>query len=144
MIILFQAPRTILYRLDAPSSFPHSRFTVMQIPIPTQTNTILTISCQNVLLTDITTPSFPSAQDREVALVSRKHIFSNRINWSNFIFTGRKYAMLKLKILLSHLLRNFKVVSDVREKDFQLQADIILKRADGFRIRLEPRKKVSA
>lgn len=52
--------------------------------------------------------------------------------------------MLKLKILLSHLLRNFKVVSDVREKDFQLQADIILKRADGFRIRLEPRKKVSA
>ena len=55
---------------------------------------------------------------------------------------GRKYAMLKLKILLSTILRNFRVISDVPEKDFKLQADIILKRADGFRIRLEPRNKV--
>jgi cytochrome P450 family 4 len=38
-------------------------------------------------------------------------------------------------------LRNFKVYSDVPEDDYRLQADIILKRADGFMIRLEPRKK---
>ncbi|XP_045479100.1 cytochrome P450 4g15-like [Harmonia axyridis] len=57
---------------------------------------------------------------------------------------GRKYAMLKLKILLSHLLRNFRIVSDVPEADYKLQADIILKREDGFRIKLEPRKKVAA
>ncbi|XP_015180681.1 PREDICTED: cytochrome P450 4g15 [Polistes dominula] len=56
---------------------------------------------------------------------------------------GRKYAMLKLKILLSTILRNFRVVSDVQEKDFRLQADIILKRAEGFPIRLEPRKPVA-
>jgi cytochrome P450 family 4 len=56
-------------------------------------------------------------------------------------FTGRKYALLKLKILLSTILRNFKVYSDVKEDDYRLQADIILKRADGFMIRLEPRKK---
>ncbi|XP_055637950.1 cytochrome P450 4g15-like [Toxorhynchites rutilus septentrionalis] len=52
---------------------------------------------------------------------------------------GRKYAMLKLKVLLSTILRNYRVVSDLKESDFKLQADIILKRTDGFRIRLEPR-----
>ncbi|XP_037028673.1 cytochrome P450 4g15-like [Bradysia coprophila] len=52
---------------------------------------------------------------------------------------GRKYAMLKLKILLSTIIRNFKVTSDISEDDFQLQGDIILKRADGFRIKLENR-----
>ncbi|XP_012279668.1 cytochrome P450 4g15 [Orussus abietinus] len=53
---------------------------------------------------------------------------------------GRKYAMLKLKIILSTILRNFRVHSDIKESDFRLQADIILKRAEGFKIRLEPRK----
>uniref|UniRef100_A0A1A9WN03 Cytochrome P450 n=1 Tax=Glossina brevipalpis TaxID=37001 RepID=A0A1A9WN03_9MUSC len=53
---------------------------------------------------------------------------------------GRKYAILKLKILLSTILRNYRVYSDLKESDFKLQADIILKREEGFRIRLEPRK----
>jgi cytochrome P450 family 4 len=52
---------------------------------------------------------------------------------------GRKYAMLKLKILLSTILRNFRVVSTVKEEDFRLQADIILKRAEGFKVKLVPR-----
>ncbi|XP_045764148.1 cytochrome P450 4g15 [Maniola jurtina] len=56
---------------------------------------------------------------------------------------GRKYAMLKLKILLSTILRNFRVYSDLKESDFQLQADIILKRAEGFKVRLEPRKRTA-
>lgn len=30
-------------------------------------------------------------------------------------------------------------MSDVKEEDFELQGDIILKRADGFRIKLERR-----
>lgn len=57
---------------------------------------------------------------------------------------GRKYAMLKLKIILSTVLRNFRVKSDIKESDFRLQADIILKRAEGFKIRLEPRKSATA
>ncbi|XP_046992771.1 cytochrome P450 4g15-like [Schistocerca americana] len=57
---------------------------------------------------------------------------------------GRKYAMLKLKILLSTVLRNYKIVSDIKESEFKLQADIILKRTDGFRIKIEPRKSVKA
>lgn len=52
---------------------------------------------------------------------------------------GRKYAILKLKILLSTILRNFKIYSNCTEADFKLQADIILKRTDGFNIRVEPR-----
>ncbi|XP_014485680.1 PREDICTED: cytochrome P450 4g15 [Dinoponera quadriceps] len=54
---------------------------------------------------------------------------------------GRKYAMLKLKIILSTIMRNYYIKSDIKECDFRLQADIILKRAEGFRIKLEPRKK---
>ncbi|XP_030023562.2 cytochrome P450 4g15 [Manduca sexta] len=56
---------------------------------------------------------------------------------------GRKYAMLKLKIILSTLLRNFRIHSDLKESDFKLQADIILKRAEGFKVRLEPRKRLA-
>lgn len=48
--------------------------------------------------------------------------------------------MLKLKILLSTIMRNFRVNTDIAEKDYHLQGDIILKRAEGFKIRLEPRK----
>lgn len=57
---------------------------------------------------------------------------------------GRKYAILKLKIILSTILRNFRIKSDIKEADFRLQADIILKRAEGFQVRLEPRKKMAA
>lgn len=53
---------------------------------------------------------------------------------------GRKYAMLKLKVLLSTILRNYRIYSDLKEKDFKLQADIILKREEGFQVRLERRK----
>lgn len=53
---------------------------------------------------------------------------------------GRKYAMLKLKVILSTIFRQFRVYSDMKEEDFRLQADIILKREEGFQIRLEPRK----
>ncbi|XP_062137872.1 cytochrome P450 4g15 [Drosophila sulfurigaster albostrigata] len=53
---------------------------------------------------------------------------------------GRKYAMLKLKILLSTIMRNYRVYSDLSESDFRLQADIILKREEGFRVRLQPRQ----
>ncbi|GLH02031.1 Cytochrome P450 4g15 [Gryllus bimaculatus] len=47
-------------------------------------------------------------------------------------------------VLLSTLLRNYKVVSNVSESEFVLRGDIILKRDDGFRIKLEPRSRVQA
>lgn len=52
---------------------------------------------------------------------------------------GRKYAMLKLKVLISTILRNYHIRSKLTEEDFKLQADIILKRTDGFRLEIAPR-----
>uniref|UniRef100_A0A8D8LIE7 Cytochrome P450 4g15 n=1 Tax=Cacopsylla melanoneura TaxID=428564 RepID=A0A8D8LIE7_9HEMI len=57
---------------------------------------------------------------------------------------GRKYAMLKLKVILSTILRNFTVHSPAKFDEWKLQADIILKRTDGFKVQLKPRKKQAA
>ncbi|RVE48931.1 hypothetical protein evm_006393 [Chilo suppressalis] len=54
---------------------------------------------------------------------------------------GRKYAILKLKVLLSTILRNYKITSDIPEEKYELLGDIILKRADGFRLKIEPRQR---
>ncbi|KAB0799099.1 hypothetical protein PPYR_06979 [Photinus pyralis] len=56
---------------------------------------------------------------------------------------GRKYAILKLKVLLATIMRNFVVKSDASESEYKLQADIILKRQEGFKIRLEPKHLIS-
>lgn len=56
---------------------------------------------------------------------------------------GRKFAMLQLKVLLSTIVRHYKIHSTRTEKDFKLQGDIILKLANGFHIYLEPRKYIS-
>jgi len=57
---------------------------------------------------------------------------------------GRKYAMLKLKVLLSTIIRNYRIHSNEKESDFKLQADIILKLENGFNIVLEPRAQTVA
>lgn len=53
---------------------------------------------------------------------------------------GRKYAMLMLKVLLSTLVRKFEIHSNVDEAQFQLQGDIILKLANGFKVVLTTRE----
>ena len=57
---------------------------------------------------------------------------------------GRKYAMLKLKVLLSTIVRNYIVHSNEKESDFKLQADIILKLEKGFNVMLEQRAQAVA
>ncbi|KAI2474059.1 hypothetical protein C4B38_000146 [Diabrotica virgifera virgifera] len=52
---------------------------------------------------------------------------------------GRKYAMLKLKVLLADVIRKFQIESVDQEKDFRLQGDIILKREEGFRVKVSER-----
>ncbi|CAH1103827.1 unnamed protein product [Psylliodes chrysocephalus] len=49
---------------------------------------------------------------------------------------GRKYAMLKLKVLLAGIIRKFEIISLDKEADFKLQGDIILKREEGFKIKV--------
>lgn len=58
----------------------------------------------------------------------------------DFCKLGRKYAMLKLKVILATVLRKYRILSVVDEDKYQLQADIILKRTDGFRIKIEERR----
>ncbi|XP_018572314.1 cytochrome P450 4g15-like [Anoplophora glabripennis] len=53
---------------------------------------------------------------------------------------GRKYAMLKLKVILASVLRKYRTISLLKEEDFKLQADIILKREEGFKIKIEERR----
>mgnify|MGYP002715772870 CR=1 FL=1 len=48
--------------------------------------------------------------------------------------------MLKLKILLSNVIRAYRIYSDIPEKDYCLTADIILKRKEGFQVRIEKRQ----
>ncbi|XP_015183588.1 PREDICTED: cytochrome P450 4g15-like [Polistes dominula] len=57
---------------------------------------------------------------------------------------GRKFALLKLKVLISTILRNYKIMADIPYTQFKLQVDIILKRSDGFNIRIEPRQNISS
>ena len=51
--------------------------------------------------------------------------------------------MIKLKVLLSTILRNYWIKSNLTESDFKLQGDIILKRTDGFRIEIERRNEAA-
>lgn len=37
-------------------------------------------------------------------------------------------------------MRNFRIKSEIKEKDYKLQGDIILKREEGFQIKLEAKK----
>ncbi|XP_066904854.1 cytochrome P450 4g15 isoform X2 [Halyomorpha halys] len=57
---------------------------------------------------------------------------------------GRKYAMLKLKILLANILRKFHIKPGKPIKDWKLQGDIILKRSDKFEIAIELRRTQNA
>lgn len=77
-----------------------------------------------------------------IFFVNIKNVFFFFAFISKTFVLGRKYAMLKLKILLSTILRNYRVISDLNESDFKLQGDIILKREEGFQIRLQSRKKL--
>ncbi|XP_039278579.1 cytochrome P450 4g15 isoform X2 [Nilaparvata lugens] len=57
---------------------------------------------------------------------------------------GRKYAMLKLKVILATVLRYYKVLPGLHYDKWKLQADIILKRTDGFMCRIESRRDYNA
>ena len=52
---------------------------------------------------------------------------------------GQKYAMLEMKILLSHLLRNFKVTSHDEIDDIIMSVDVVLSPARRLNITLEKR-----
>lgn len=77
--------------------------------------------------------------DQGVVWVRSIELCLRKILEIKVLIEGRKYAMLMLKVLLSTIIRKYHVRSNMKESDFQLQADIILKISNGFRIVLEER-----
>lgn len=55
------------------------------------------------------------------------------------LLSGSKYALLNVKVVLSTLLRNYKIKSKRRQKEWTLVAETTLKRREGFLIGIEPR-----
>lgn len=53
---------------------------------------------------------------------------------------GRKYVIFMLKTLLSRILRSYKIIGTVAENDFKLESNILLRRKDGFCVKLCKRK----
>ncbi|XP_026729501.1 cytochrome P450 4V2-like [Trichoplusia ni] len=51
---------------------------------------------------------------------------------------GKVYAMMSMKILLAHLLRRFKVISDITKLDLKL--DSLLRPESGYEIKIELRQ----
>lgn len=52
---------------------------------------------------------------------------------------GQRFALLEEKVVLSSVLRNFRVVSDTPEADLQLMFEVVLRSRGGNHVRLLPR-----
>ena len=52
---------------------------------------------------------------------------------------GQKFAMMELKVVLTWLLRSFKISTSVKEEDFQPIIEVVLRPKNGVRVYLEER-----
>lgn len=57
-----------------------------------------------------------------------------------YSFTGQKFAMFEMKVILSFLVRNFEMLPTVPAHEIQLLAETVLKSKNGVKIRLKKRK----
>lgn len=55
------------------------------------------------------------------------------------VCAGQRFALLEEKVVLSSVLRYFRVVSDIPETDLQLMGELVLRPRGGNPIRLLPR-----
>nr|AUB85739.1 CYP4V29 [Penaeus japonicus] len=53
---------------------------------------------------------------------------------------GQKFAQMEMKVVLSSILRNFRVESDIPWKDMRVLGELILRPKEGNPLRLHPRK----
>ena len=56
-----------------------------------------------------------------------------------FPFSGQKFAMLELKSTISQVLRSFKVIECDSKEDLRFTNDLVLKSANGLKVKLEKR-----
>lgn len=80
---------------------------------------------------------FPFSAGPRNCIGKSKTLFS----CNNYLFSGLRYAMMSMKIVLSHVIRKYKVYCDYkRVEDIELQFEFTLVAAKGWLISLEPRK----
>lgn len=58
-----------------------------------------------------------------------------------FYIPGQKFAILEEKVILSNILRKFKVEAVEKMEDLTIISEIILKSKSGIKVRLAPRKR---
>lgn len=66
------------------------------------------------------------------------YLTDNRIQLQ---FTGSKYAMLSMKVLVSTFLRNFSVHTDIKLSDIKLKLDLLMRSAHGYPVSIQSRNR---
>lgn len=59
---------------------------------------------------------------------------------ANHLFAGQKFAQLEMKVVLSSILRNFRVESDIPWEEMRVHGELILRPKEGNPLKLHPRK----
>jgi cytochrome P450 family 4 len=55
------------------------------------------------------------------------------------LFSGQKFALLEEKVVISSVLRKYRVEAVDRREDLTLMGELILRPKDGLRIKIFPR-----
>lgn len=55
------------------------------------------------------------------------------------IFLGSKYAMLAIRTIVIHVIKNFRVSCDRKYEDLKIKCDISIRSLDGYNVKLVPR-----
>ena len=74
-------------------------------------------------------------------LLYHQHLLSMLILFilSNFLQTGQKFAMLELKVLLSSLLRRYRIESLQKFEEISRVAELVMRPGTGIKIRISRR-----
>lgn len=67
-------------------------------------------------------------------LIKISHCF-----YSQRIFSGQKFAMMELKIVIAQILKNFKLLPVTKREDIVFQADIVLRSVNPIKVKFQKR-----
>lgn len=72
------------------------------------------------------------------------HIELTRCNFrlidSLSYFTGQKFALLEEKVIISGVLRRYKIAAAERREDVSIVAELVIRAKNGLNVKLTPRK----
>lgn len=110
------------------------------LTIPAKANVVIPIFMTNRRQDQFSNPEKFDPDNFLPERVASRHVYTS-IPFSSGPRSciGQKFAMMQMKVLLSTLIRNFTIESGIAEKDFKLYSEVILKRVDGFPIKLKRR-----